>query len=56
MKSRSRLGAYILIALGVIFLLSNFGLLPRFGPLMAQWWPLIIILVGVLILIRRSSR
>jgi len=56
MKAKSQFGAYILIALGVIFLLSNFGWLPRLGPLMAQWWPVIIIIVGVLILIRRSSR
>ena len=46
--------AYILILLGIIFLLSNLGLLPR--PVMAKWWPLILIIVGVLLLIRRSSR
>jgi LiaI-LiaF-like transmembrane region len=52
---RSRFGAaYILIALGIIFLLSNLGWLPR--SLMAKWWPLILIIVGVLLLIRRSSR
>jgi hypothetical protein len=55
MRSKSRLGAYILIALGIIFLLSNLGWLPRLGPLMAQGWPLILIIVGVLLLIRRSS-
>ncbi len=46
--------AYILIVLGLIFLLSNLGWLPR--HVMAQWWPLILIIVGVLMLIRRSSR
>jgi hypothetical protein len=55
MRSKSGVGAYILIALGIIFLLSNLGLLPRLGPLMAQWWPLILIVVGVSWLIRRSS-
>ena len=45
--------AYILIALGIIFLLSNLGWLSR--SLMAQWWPLILIIAGVLLLIRRSS-
>jgi hypothetical protein len=54
MKSKSGIGAYILIALGAIFLLSNFGLLPH--PFMARWWPLILVLVGVLLLTRRSSR
>jgi hypothetical protein len=53
MKSKSGIGAYILIALGVIFLLSNFGLLPH--PFMAQWWPLILILVGILLLLRRRA-
>jgi hypothetical protein len=39
--------------LGVIFLLSNFGMIPRLGPILAQWWPLILIVVGVVSLIRR---
>jgi hypothetical protein len=41
MHFKSRAGAIILIVLGSIFLLSNFGMLPRLGPLIAQWWPLI---------------
>jgi len=55
MKSKSRIAAYILIGLGIIFLLSNLGWLPPFRTLMAQWWPLILIIVGILLLIRRSS-
>jgi len=55
MKSKSTIAAYILIGLGIIFLLSNLGWLPRLRPLMAQWWPLILIIVGILVLIRRSS-
>jgi hypothetical protein len=55
MKSKSMIGAYILIGLGIIFLLSNLGWLPRLRPLMAQWWPLILIIVGILVLLRRSS-
>ena len=55
MKSKSAIGAYILIGLGIIFLLSNLGWLPPLHSLMAQWWPLILIIVGVLVLIRRSS-
>jgi hypothetical protein len=49
------IGAYILIALGIIFLMSNLGWLPRIRPLMAQWWPLVLIIVGILLLIRHSS-
>ena len=45
--------ALILIILGIAFLLSNLGMLPRLGPLFAQWWPLILIAVGVGLLLRR---
>jgi hypothetical protein len=55
MKSKSAIGAYILIGLGIIFLLSNLGWLPPFRLLMSQWWPIILIIVGVLLLIRHSS-
>lgn len=53
MKSKSRFAAVILISLGVVFLLANHGLIPRLGPLFAQWWPLILIAVGVSLLFRR---
>ena len=55
MRSKSAIGAYILIGLGIIFLLSNLGWLPPLRSLMAQWWPIILIIVGILVLIRRSS-
>lgn len=45
--------ALILIILGIAFLLSNLGLLPRLGPLFAQWWPVILIVVGAAMLLRR---
>jgi hypothetical protein len=45
--------ALILILLGVAFLLSNFGMLPRLGPIFAQWWPAILIVVGITMLLRR---
>lgn len=56
MRSRSNLGAYILIALGTYFLLSKFGWIPSLGPLIAEWWPVILIIVGVSMLMRRSDR
>jgi len=54
MRSRSRAGAFILILIGVIFLLINLGILPvaELKALLAQWWPLILILVGVAMLLR----
>jgi len=56
MKSKSAFGAYILIGLGMIFLLSKLGGLPPLRSIMAQWWPIILIIVGILLLIRHSSR
>jgi hypothetical protein len=55
MKSKSLVGAYILIALGIIFLLSNLGMLPPLGKIMALGWPVILIIVGVSLILRRSS-
>ena len=46
MKFKSTFAAVILIVLGTLFLLSNHGLIPRLGPLFAQWWPVILIAVG----------
>ena len=54
MQFRSRTAALILILVGIAFLLSNLGWMPRIGPLLHQWWPLILIIVGVLILVQRS--
>ena len=53
MRSNAKFGALVLIVLGVLFLLGNFGVIPRLGPLMAQWWPVILIAVGVFVLVRR---
>lgn len=54
MRSRSVFGAVVLIAIGVIFLLINLGVLPvaQLKALLAQWWPLILIFLGVWLLIR----
>lgn len=53
MRFRSSLGALVLIVVGVLFLLSNHGLIPRLGPLLHEWWPLIPIAVGVALLFLR---
>lgn len=53
MSRKSILAPLILIVLGVVFLLSNFGMLPHLGPLFARWWPLILIAVGAMLLLRR---
>jgi Domain of unknown function (DUF5668) len=53
MSIKPRVGALILIVVGALFLLSNLGWLPRLGPLFHQWWPLILIVVGVAMLVRK---
>lgn len=50
----SNLGAWILIGLGVLFLLGNLGYIPRLGPLLHEWWPVILILIGVYLLARKA--
>lgn len=55
---RSHFGALILIVLGAIFLGINLGYIPaaQLRILFAQWWPAILILVGVLLLVRPRHR
>jgi hypothetical protein len=52
-RGRAPLAAIILIVLGTLFLLANLGVIPRLGALIAQWWPLILIVVGASMLMRR---
>lgn len=54
MFRKSVIAPVVLIVVGAFFLLSNLGLLPQhLGPLLARWWPLILIVVGVSMLLRR---
>ncbi len=43
----------VLLGLGLIFLLSNFGFFPP--GLWGRWWPLILIAIGLIILLRRRE-
>ena len=54
MHLRSRTGAIVLVIVGTLFLLSNLGVVPQLGPLLRQWWPLILIVIGVIMLVQRS--
>ena len=47
---RSMVGPFILIVIGVILLLGNMHIVhwPSLGMWFARWWPLILILIGVL--------
>ena len=45
---RGNVGAIVLILVGAFFLLSNLGLLNfSLRELIATWWPLILILLGL---------
>jgi cell wall-active antibiotic response 4TMS protein YvqF len=54
MHLRSRTGAIVLIVVGTLFLLSNLGVVPQLGPLLRQWWPLILIVIGIIMLVQRA--
>jgi len=55
---KKSIGAIVLIALGIIFLVNNLGLANiHIGAFLRTWWPVILIVVGFSLLIkRRSSR
>ncbi len=54
MLFRSRTGALVLIIVGTLFLVSNLGWIPQLGPFFHRWWPLILIIVGIVMLVQRS--
>ncbi len=56
MRSNSLTGAYILIALGTYFLLRKQGWLPDIGPLLSEWWPVVLIVIGVAMIVQRLAR
>jgi hypothetical protein len=51
---RLHIGAVILILLGILFLLINLDIAPavEVKKLLAQWWPLLLIAVGVTVMMR----
>ena len=56
MRSSSYIPGIVLILLGGYFLLEKQNLIPNIGPLMRDWWPVILIVIGVTLLVRRSRR
>jgi hypothetical protein len=45
--------AILLIVFGILFLLEKRGLLPNLGGLFHDWWPALLIVAGVVMLVRR---
>lgn len=56
MRKDSNLLAYILIVLGVYFLALKFGWVPHLGYLIMEWWPLVLIVAGVVMIVRNQNR
>ena len=55
MRSGSKLFAIVLIVVGAVLLGRKQGLVPDLGPLFHAWWPLLLILAGIVMLVRRRS-
>ncbi|MEO8160843.1 MAG: DUF5668 domain-containing protein [Arenimonas sp.] len=53
---RSPIVAILLIVFGVLLLLQKQRLIPDLGPLFHDWWPLLLVIAGVGLLIRRGKR
>lgn len=56
MRPRSSLFPIILILVGIYFLLEKQGLIPNIGPLLRDWWPVLLIAAGIALLVSRSRR
>ncbi len=53
---KKRVGAIVLIGLGIIFLANNLGIANiHLRAFFRTWWPVILIVVGFSLLIRRRS-
>ena len=53
--SNTPVGAWILIGLGILFLLNALDLL-HIGSFLHRFWPLVLIAIGVRVLMQRQQR
>ncbi len=52
-----RIGAVVLIVVGTVFLLNNLGVAHlSIREIAAKWWPVILIVAGLSLLVRRTLR
>ena len=53
---KGNVAAIVLIVLGVFFLLTNLGLINvSLAELLKTWWPLILIVLGVAMIVKRTD-
>lgn len=55
MKRSHLIGPLVLIGLGFLFLANNFGLHLPLGRLIAEFWPMILIVLGAMNILRASA-
>ncbi len=52
-----RIGAVVLIVVGAVFLLNNLGIAHlSIREIAGTWWPVLLIIAGLSLLLRRRSR
>lgn len=56
MKNNSKVGPIILIVLGVYFLALKQDWVPNLRSIVHEWWPVILIIIGVSLLLSRTSK
>jgi Domain of unknown function (DUF5668) len=52
-RARTLEGPYVLIAIGILLLLWNFGYIPRGW---GDWWPVVLIIIGVAAIVIRAQQ
>jgi len=55
MYTKKPIAAIVLIVTGLVFLAKNFGWLPP-GNFLNQWWPAILVIVGVVLLVTGRNK
>lgn len=55
MPNRDLTGGLILIAVGLLLLLSNLGIITGWRELWRDWWPVVIILIGLSLLVKKPN-
>ena len=54
---KGTIGGIVLIALGALFLINNLGIARiSIGQIIGKWWPAILIIVGISLVIRRKGK
>jgi lia operon protein LiaF len=53
-RNHTSIGGIILVGLGILFLLDTLDI-ASFGHLIATWWPLILVIIGINILMRQRE-